>query len=311
MEPDRKLKTALDESRLLILGVQVLFGFQFESIFQPLFPNIGGTGKIVQCIALLLLLMSTGCLIAPSLHHQILFRGESAPGAIETATVFAGLSFLPLTLGLGASTYVVFDHLFGFNIGFIVGCTFTAVSLALLYGVGLFLRDQKGMRQMTENGSGTPLSTRIDQMLTEARVIIPGGQALLGFQLIATFSESFVTLPASAKYIHAAGLCAVALAVTLLMTPAAVHRIAYGGEDNETFFRIGSRLVVAAGLPLAIGISSAVYIVFLKVSNDIAIAALTGACAFAFLAGLWLVYPMLRRVAGNTGAVKRQAATTS
>jgi hypothetical protein len=43
--------------------------------------------------------------------------------------------------------------------------------------------------------------------------------------------RSFSELPISAKYIHAAGLCAVALAITLLMTPAALHRIAFRGED--------------------------------------------------------------------------------
>jgi hypothetical protein len=219
------------------------------------------------------------------------------------------MSLLPLTLGLGASTYAVFGRLFGNNIGLLVGGTFTVVSLALLYGLGFFLRDRKGVRQMTKEERGTPLSTRIEQMLTEARVIIPGGQALLGFQLIATFSEAFASLPLSAKYVHAVGLCAVALAVTLLITPAAVHRIAYGGEDNETFFRIGSALVVAAALPLAFGISTAVYIVFLKVTGEIAVAMWAGGCALALLLGLWLVYPVFRRVV-EARSVKRQVVTS-
>ena len=34
MDIESRLKTALDESRLLILGAQVLFGFQFEAVFQ-------------------------------------------------------------------------------------------------------------------------------------------------------------------------------------------------------------------------------------------------------------------------------------
>ena len=33
MEMERKLRIALDESRLLILGAQVLFGFQFQGVF--------------------------------------------------------------------------------------------------------------------------------------------------------------------------------------------------------------------------------------------------------------------------------------
>jgi hypothetical protein len=39
-EIERKLKTALDESRLLILGAQVLFGFQFQGAFQELFSEL-------------------------------------------------------------------------------------------------------------------------------------------------------------------------------------------------------------------------------------------------------------------------------
>jgi len=37
---DRRIKTALDETRLLILGSQVLFGFLFESVFQNGFETI-------------------------------------------------------------------------------------------------------------------------------------------------------------------------------------------------------------------------------------------------------------------------------
>jgi Family of unknown function (DUF6328) len=40
MDLDRKLKTALDESRLLILGAQVLFGFLFQAVFQDLFRDV-------------------------------------------------------------------------------------------------------------------------------------------------------------------------------------------------------------------------------------------------------------------------------
>jgi hypothetical protein len=44
---------------------------------------------------------------------------------------------------------------------------------------------------MQEMSNKTSLKSKIEQMLTEARVIIPGGQALLGFQLIATLTKAF------------------------------------------------------------------------------------------------------------------------
>jgi hypothetical protein len=72
-------------------------------------------------------------------------------------------------------------------------------------------------------------------MLTEARVIIPGGQALLGFQFVATLTKSFDDVPLGIKWLHVSSLAAVSLSVLLLMTPAALHRLAFHGEDNLRF----------------------------------------------------------------------------
>src|SRR5439155_16815218 len=152
----------------------------------------------------------------------------------------------------------------------------------LLYGLGFALRrDQKD--RMEHMSNKTPLKSRIEQMLTEARVIIPGGQALLGFQLIATLTKAFNEMPVVFKYIHCAGLCAVALAVILLMTPAAVHRLGFQGEDDPDFFQLGSRLLIAASIPLAIGVAADVAVVFFKTTGDTVIALGAGAIALVFL----------------------------
>jgi hypothetical protein len=294
MEIDSRLKTALDESRLLILGAQVLFGFQFEAVFQELFPQIPASSRIVHCVGLVMLLISIGLLIAPSLFHQIIFDGESRLDAVTTATVLAGASLLPLTVGMGAAAYVTFEHLFGRSVGIAAGATFTTISLGLLYGLGFALRRTTG-NPMQQTSKPSSLKSKIEQLLTEARVVIPGGQALLGFQLVATLTKAFSELPPIFKYLHAAGLCAVALSVVLLMTPAAVHRIGFQGEDDPAFFKIGSRLVIAASVPLAIGIAADVAVVFFKVTESTAAASAAGTIAIIILFGFWLAYPAWRR----------------
>ena len=50
-----------------------------------------------------------------------------------------------------------------------------------------------------ETEKPTPLSTKVDQLLTEARIIIPGAQALLGFQFAVTLTRAFEQLPVFAK----------------------------------------------------------------------------------------------------------------
>jgi hypothetical protein len=294
LELERKLKTALDESRLLILGAQVLFGFQFEGVFQEQYSALSPGTRMAHGAGTMLLLVSIALLIAPSMQHQIVYAGESRAGALRAATACAGASLLPLTLGLGASTFVVLDHLFGRDAAAAVAGTLTLLALALLYGLGFVLK-QRGTPSMQNDERGTPLKVKIEQLLTEARVLIPGAQALLGFQLVATLTNVFQQLPEALKYLHAAGLCAVAVAAMLLMTPAALHRIAYGGEDDPSFFRIGSALVVAAAFPLAIGIAADIVVVFYKISESLSLGAWAGAVALVILLGAWFGYPLWRR----------------
>ena len=44
MNLQEALKTSLDELRMQMLGVQVLFGFQFQGVFQEGFDAIGLCG---------------------------------------------------------------------------------------------------------------------------------------------------------------------------------------------------------------------------------------------------------------------------
>jgi uncharacterized protein DUF6328 len=299
-----RLKTALDESRLLILGVQVLFGFQFEAVFQDLFADVPATSRCVHCAGLILLLVSLGLLIAPSLFHQLIYGGDSTPEAVQMATAFAGASLLPLTLGLGAAIFVTFEHLFSRSVGIAAGASFAIVALLLLYGLGLAMRKKKG-QPMQDQATAVSLKSRIEQMLTEARVIIPGAQALLGFQLIAVLTRAFNELPSAFKYVHCIGLSAVTLSVILLMTPAALHRIGFRGEDDPAFFALGSRFVVAGSVPLAVGIAAAVAVVFFQAVGSESAAVAAGLGSLLALLGFWLGYPFWRRSTSRAATTQK------
>ena len=79
------------------------------------------------------------------------------------------------------------------------------------------------------------------------------------------------------------------------MTPAAIHRIAFQGEDDEAFFRIGSWLVIVAVGPLAHGISSDVYVVFFKTTENPAAALVAALLSLFVLLGLWYALPLWLR----------------
>jgi hypothetical protein len=131
--------------------------------------------------------------------------------------------------------------------------------------------------------------------LTEARVVLPGAQALLGFQLTIIISRTFDTLPMSLKIIHAASLSLIAVATILLVTPAAYHRIVFAGENSGEMLRVGGWLVTAATGPLALGLAGDIYVVIAKIADSAAIGAVTSGAVLLMLVGLWHVVPLIVR----------------
>ena len=303
----KKLKTALNETRLLVLGAQILLGFQLHGVFQESFRELSPLARSLDAIAIVLMVLTFGLLIAPSMQHWIVEQGRTTARIFNVTGAMAGIALLPFAVSLGIDHYAVFERLFGQAAGYIAGAAFLALALLFWYGLEyLTRRIKEAPMPKLKPQEPTPISTKIDEMLTEARVVLPGAQALLGFQLAVTLTRAFEELPFSSKLVHAVALILVALAVILLMAPAAFHRIAFAGEDNEDFHRIGSWFIVAATVPLAGGIAGDVYVVIAKIAEM----HLVGAAALVVLivlTALWYAQPFwLRRKLARRSAAARE-----
>lgn len=218
-----------------------------------------------------LLIVTIALLMSPAPFHQIVERGEDTGRVHCFATRVIELALVPFA-----------------------GLAVTAVALFFWYGVEAAARAASVGRAPEEMdrmpGQGTPIKDKVEHVLTEARVVLPGTQALLGFQLAGMMLESFETLPDSSKLLHFAGLALIAVATVLLMTPAAWHRLVERGEDTERFHRIASRFVLAAMVPLALGLSADVFVVTRKVTDSVGIAATGAAGALIVAFGLWFAF---------------------
>src|SRR3954462_594518 len=108
-------------------------------------------------------------------------------------------------------------------------------------------------------GAGKKEPIKLDaaaaHLLEECRMVLPGIQALFGFQLIAVFNDGFSRhLAPWQQELHLASTILVAVAIALVMAPASIHRHAERGMASDRFLRVGSRLLLAAMMPLGIGI---------------------------------------------------------
>jgi hypothetical protein len=297
---DRRVKTALDETRLLILGAEILFGFHLNGVFQNGFPALAPHARTLHAASFAMMAICIALLIAPSLQHRIADHGQATQRIVAASAAFAAAALFPFALSLGADLYIVVGHRLGARTGATLGVGFAAIALAAWFGAELLLRPAQRPEDNMPDKPDTPIDTRVEHMLTEARVLLPGAQALLGFQLAVMLTEAFGNLPASSQIIHVAALCCISLAVILLMAPAAFHRITFGGRNTERFHRLGSALVVAAAVPLGGGIVGDLYVAVTKALDAPAIGAAVALGVAAVLIALWLIHPLLLRVRHGT-----------
>jgi len=136
------------------------------------------------------------------------------------------------------------------------------------------------------------LSEAADTLLNECRMVLPGIQALFGFQLIAVFNERFKNdLSHFEQVLHMVAISFVALAVALVMTPAAYHRRHGSRNVTDTFIDVSSLLLLASMVPLVLGLSLDFHLIAKLIIGDERIAIACALALFVVLVGAWFVFP--------------------
>lgn len=132
---DRNLSELLQELRVALPGVQVLFAFLLAVPFQQHFAEIDGFEKGVYFFTLLCTALSAILLIAPSPYHRFTFHLQQKRELIRLAnrSMIAGLSFL--ALAMTGAVVLITDVLFGLVVVTAIAGVGTAAAFILLWYV--------------------------------------------------------------------------------------------------------------------------------------------------------------------------------
>jgi Family of unknown function (DUF6328) len=309
MSPEKKIKIALDENRMSILGVQILFGFQLQAPFQSLFDALPEALRYVSLLAFGLLTAAVALLVTPSAYHRIVAGGSQA-SLEQGITWLIDIALLLLAIAIGLDLYLVGDWVIGGLAGPIFGLGFCLTAFVFWYGLEFMhlAKRRDGSRSSSANSGASKLEDRIDFVLTEARVVLPGVQALLGFQLIVVLTEAFGKLPSSSALVHLGALAAIAISAVLLIAPAAHHRIVFGGEDSEEFLPIASAYLLGATVFLAVGMAADCYVIVAKVLNSPLWGSVSAAVTAVACLGLWHAGPLIAKKRQDAGRRERRPA---
>jgi len=109
---DRQMIELLNELRVALPGVQILFAFLLTVPFTQRFPQLTNFQRDVFYVTLLATTLSAACLIAPSAAHRLRFHQSDRDWLIESANglMIVGLGFL--AVAIGAAFLLITDVLY-------------------------------------------------------------------------------------------------------------------------------------------------------------------------------------------------------
>lgn len=109
---DRELIELLNELRVALPGVQVLFAFLLTVPFSQRFVDLTGSQKVVYFLALLFASGASAFLIAPTAYHRIQFREGDKEKMLEFSNLFAVIGLILLALAISTAVTLITGFIF-------------------------------------------------------------------------------------------------------------------------------------------------------------------------------------------------------
>ena len=141
---DRELIELLNELRVALPGVQVLFAFLLTVPFTGGFERVTELQRDTYVFALLATALGSAFLIAPSAYHRIRFRDYDKERLLRTANRLALAGTIFLALAMTSSVFLVTDYIFSLPAAAAFAGGLAGVFIWFWYGLPLMrkLRDR-------------------------------------------------------------------------------------------------------------------------------------------------------------------------
>jgi hypothetical protein len=135
---DRELIELLNELRVTLPGVQVLFAFLFAVPFAKGWSKVTHFQRDVFVVAFLAAAVSSVLLIAPSSYHRLRWRAEDKGHIVRVGNAFTigGMAFL--AVALIAAVLLVMDVVLSLEAAIVASTAVGVVVVGLWYGLPLY-----------------------------------------------------------------------------------------------------------------------------------------------------------------------------
>jgi hypothetical protein len=109
---NRELMELLNELRVALPGVQILFAFLLIVPFQQTMAETTDFQRTIYVITLMAAAVATGLLIAPAAQHRVLFRQHDKEGLLRRSSRSAYVGVVVLAVAISSAVLLVVDVIF-------------------------------------------------------------------------------------------------------------------------------------------------------------------------------------------------------
>jgi len=129
---NRNFSELLQEVRVAVAGVQILFAFLLTLPFAARSADLLGRHKVPYGISVLATAIATVMMLAPVSYHRLVFREGRKPELVRAANLLAQGGLASFAVALVSACFLIADVVFGFwwGIGF---ASFVAILVAVTW----------------------------------------------------------------------------------------------------------------------------------------------------------------------------------
>jgi predicted membrane channel-forming protein YqfA (hemolysin III family) len=137
---DRELIELLNELRVALPGVQVLFAFLLTVPFSQRFGSVTSSQRGVYFFSVLATAAATVLFIAPTAYHRLRWRDRDKEQMLRSANLMAIAGTVFLALSITAVVYLITSLIFGTSMAIAVAAGLAGLVSWLWYALPLMRR---------------------------------------------------------------------------------------------------------------------------------------------------------------------------
>jgi hypothetical protein len=142
---NRNLDQLTQELRVALPGVQVLFAFLLVVPFNSRFDELTQGQREMYLVALMCACTASALLIAPSVHHRVLFHRRRKPELVRLGSRLAVAGMVVLVAAFTSSVALIASFIFTSTVSVLVTVGTLVMFGVTWFVVPLYLRERPGV----------------------------------------------------------------------------------------------------------------------------------------------------------------------